>query len=1504
MKRILFSLLTLVFSVCAFAQGWVGDLVETGKDYYIYNVEQKSFLHCGNNWGTRATLDTPGLVFTATASGAGYTLGTTKNGTVNSINLDGRFLGVDGYIDQGSTVWTLTNVGTEKAPVYTMLNAGGKYLYMGDTFSATWCDDNADVTKNAAKWLFVSAERRNSLADFAAVATEEAPIDLTFLVKDAGFINNSGNDRPRHYTWSGGLAYNFDCAEKFRATFDATQTLTDVPNGKYDVEIQGYARLDGGTSVQAELYANEASVKLVNIKDDARTTKMNKGNESGSDAEGYWPNNMEAGHYYFAEGRYNNKVSVYVTDGTLKLGVRNTANNEWVLIDNMRLTYYGENVDLTEYQEALTAKLDEAVALTDPMNKDVKAALDQAINDGQDAEETIVSLTECAAALEVAITNAKASIAEYKKVAQKNAKVATYDAAGQAVYATLLAKYEAREIVLATEADEDFRAATKAQTTPESDFTGAIVNPNFDGNINGWTDTFSGNLNHGFQDNNTYGDINQFMECWAGQWSGAATPYVLPNGKLYQTLTDMPAGQYTLSADIIATQQQVGQSGYIATLDEVTGIYIFAESGAIFKSPACSATGEAPQRMSFTFISTGGNTDVGLLIENTNCNWAAMDNVMLTYNGPVTKNIYQMALEEAIEKVPSTENAVCNAQVLESYNAELTHATTTAETNGLGDDEYKQATTDLNSAISALEASILAYTNTQNAILSCTAKAESNGVKSEFTAAIASIQSAYDGRTMTENQAAEVNAALANILSNLDKSMAHCSQVTAGQDYYIQNVATGMFLGGANDWGTQASLIEHGVPFTPVLVSEGVYHLDSHYYNNGDVSHFLNGTYVDGFATEVTLENLGENVYALKIGGKYLTANTDNTIVANTADAATDKIAQWKFISYTDRLDNMIDEYEDNGTADATWYVKEASISRNLSLSYGNRAWGNGGTYGGENANQCMQIYHAKNEVSQTVAVPNGTYRLTFQGFNRKDAGSQAGATVSANDQTVEMLDITTLGSTPNSMALASTLFTRGEAVNTIDNIQVNDHRLTIRVNSGDANNWTIWDNFVLTLVGDAEFGQTALTQEGYLLVDDSQYVKVGGTENTEAGATTDGSQAVRVVVNTDRAGISTIKLDGAGYLMWNGEKMYTDGTIQEKKITHNSHWTIVDGVAYNIEANGYLGAADGVAKIQSETTPVAIDAVATEEDYADMQGLDLTIPQPGLGLLTGQYAPANNAERLQAIARAATLTGETQLPQTYVLNIIQEIGNVLQDNDWVANLRLTNGLANGDFEGAYEVKDGTGVASDRAIYAPEGWTVEYAGNTNDLTVLDRDNDLAANNVSAITALENGGSHTYMYRGKWGATTNIRIYQNVTLPAGEYVLSCDAWKSGLGGNGLIFVDDQTATLANNQTAWLPLTLSFILEEEKSVRVGFNIIHNSDNSEKLIGFDNFVLVPVLENGDVNADGKVNLTDIDALVDHINEKAETDRPDVNGDGKVSVSDVTKLIDLLQSAAQAQE
>ena len=63
-----------VFSLCANAQDWKGNTVADGT-FYLYNIGSGQWLCGGNNWGTRASVNSTGDIdFQIAASGTGYTL--------------------------------------------------------------------------------------------------------------------------------------------------------------------------------------------------------------------------------------------------------------------------------------------------------------------------------------------------------------------------------------------------------------------------------------------------------------------------------------------------------------------------------------------------------------------------------------------------------------------------------------------------------------------------------------------------------------------------------------------------------------------------------------------------------------------------------------------------------------------------------------------------------------------------------------------------------------------------------------------------------------------------------------------------------------------------------------------------------------------------------------------------------------------------------------------------------------------------------------------------------------------------------------------------------------------------------------------------------------------------------------------------------------------------------------------------------------------------------------
>ena len=182
----------------------------------------------------------------------------------------------------------------------------------------------------------------------------------------------------------------------------------------------------------------------------------------------------------------------------------------------------------------------------------------------------------------------------------------------------------------------------------------------------------------------------------------------------------------------------------------------------------------------------------------------------------------------------------------------------------------------------------------------------------------------------------------------------------------------------------------------------------------------------------------------------------------------------------------------------------------------------------------------------------------------------------------------------------------------------------------------------------------------------------------------------------------------------------------------------------------------------------------------------------------------------------------------------------------------LPTALQNGDFEGEYSEQSGSGVSNDRAIYVPEGWSVDRAnGNQNDLTALKSGDKFFSNFFESLEQPASHGKQTYWIRQNWGTPT-LALSQELRLPAGKYTLTCDLWKSGLGGDAIVSIQTEGgATVKSptleNKTAWQQVSLDFESDGEASTTIQLAAIHTSEGSEKIIGWDNVVLTKQVDDG---------------------------------------------------------
>lgn len=505
----------------------------------------------------------------------------------------------------------------------------------------------------------------------------------------------------------------------------------------------------------------------------------------------------------------------------------------------------------------------------------------------------------------------------------------------------------------------------------------------------------------------------------------------------------------------------------------------------------------------------------------------------------------------------------------------------------------------------------------------------------------------------------------------------HYSAVAEG-DFYIRNVATGKFLGGANSWGTQASIIKHGIPFT-LTASDGKYTLDSHTYNSA--KHFFDGTYVDGLSTPIYVTTLGDGKYALstKDGSEFVTASVGSTVVDNSAANSTSTLAQWQFISANDKLQDLTSSTAENN-GDATFYLQEANISRNLRMTSGNSAWKGAFTYGGSNDNQCAESINKTHDVYQTVSVPNGTYVVCAQGFYRPGASATA-SYLYANDQQVALKLYNAETLTAESMAGASTAFSAGRFWNQVE-VTVTDNKLTVGIKTDATDSWTIWDNFEIWLKNTTGLNVNPAIADGdYYLTPDAgeKYIFRGADSGTQGTLSADNQ--LYATVKTDIAGISTVTFkDTNKRLFWNEEMVYTDGDQHVQKNKHHHYWAIEKvGDLYklrNIETGLYLAVGEGVATATDEGSTWTFDTKATAEAITAAKTSATTIEgSHTLGFEVDEYAPYNNVNVIKAVAVAKALDAEGEYPALKLAKI-----KTAAESTWTANTANVDAIYNGNF--------------------------------------------------------------------------------------------------------------------------------------------------------------------------------------------------------------------------------
>lgn len=220
-------------------------------------------------------------------------------------------------------------------------------------------------------------------------------------------------------------------------------------------------------------------------------------------------------------------------------------------------------------------------------------------------------------------------------------------------------KKEIVDINAAIDAIENAMAIFKNANTV--DVTAKIVNPNFDSNINGWTCEGGDGNNFQRQTSSKTNFNGGFLEKWRESWNGSHNQ---KNFDVFQKLTNLPKGEYTVKAAIMATMQggketiqgeketkpkyQNKKHGGPYYIDNEHGVWFYGTSGkntdmdwANTENNAFVSAAGAEYRTATVKVDDGnltigfkgvGSLDGGNQL-GTFANWIACDNWTLSYFG-------------------------------------------------------------------------------------------------------------------------------------------------------------------------------------------------------------------------------------------------------------------------------------------------------------------------------------------------------------------------------------------------------------------------------------------------------------------------------------------------------------------------------------------------------------------------------------------------------------------------------------------------------------------------------------------------------------------------------------------------------------------------------------------------------------------------------------------------------------------------------------------------------
>lgn len=284
----------------------------------------------------------------------------------------GELLKYESTIEESVSLFTTLE--TNKEDFYTFIAEVEGYEALkseaGEYVEGLDLTDMTDEEANAAIAKIASYRHQLSIPEAYKEATDANPVDMTSVISSPSFEKEGVNSIEG---WQNTTGYSFGnndtqkaalAVEFYDKNFDMYQDL-EVPNGTYVLTVNAFNRagsvdadksaVDAGTDSKALLYAKSGETEvaqplmhITTMMDDfgAASSQLGAGSESSftvGENTYYCPNDMVSASSYFDVNRYLNGVTIKVTDGKLRIGIRqeDKVSGSWVIMDNFQLQYFG-----------------------------------------------------------------------------------------------------------------------------------------------------------------------------------------------------------------------------------------------------------------------------------------------------------------------------------------------------------------------------------------------------------------------------------------------------------------------------------------------------------------------------------------------------------------------------------------------------------------------------------------------------------------------------------------------------------------------------------------------------------------------------------------------------------------------------------------------------------------------------------------------------------------------------------------------------------------------------------------------------------------------------------------------------------------------------------------------------------------------------------------------------------------------------------------------------------